>query len=105
MNHFACREGEHLFTLWRMDKQPRFLSYRPSSFRIRREILTVRTIEEAQVIALALEMHLRTHRQAFRDLGFWPPHVREITELYPFCRKVLADLQAAHASHSPESKG
>lgn len=74
-------------------KRPQLFSYKPSSKRNREEILNAETKEDVQVVALALEMQLQTHRRIFRELGFWAPHVIEITELYPLARQVLRDLR------------
>lgn len=68
-------------------------TYRPSSKLHRDEILKAKTLEDAQVVALALDMQLQYHRELFREMGYWAPHVRELTEFYPFARHVLDCLR------------
>jgi len=73
----------------------------PSGWSHRNEIRNARSVEEAQMVAMALQLQVEAYRAEFRAMGIWPPEMAELPTLYPFARHVLR--QADCDSGQPEA--
>lgn len=71
----------------------KMLPYCPCGKRHREAILAAKTVREAKVIALALNMYLEDHRAEFRRLGYIPPEMVSLPELYPEAEAILDSME------------
>jgi len=61
----------------------------PQGWAHREAIRNARSLEETQMIAMALQLQIEAHRDEFRAMGIWPPEMCDLPTLYPFARHVL----------------